>query len=77
MIMLTFMFLFCSGYTGTERDVLMHLAELAGATVQEFFVRVAKPKQKLQVSTHLVVNAAAGGKFIAANKWNIPAVHKG
>jgi topoisomerase (DNA) II binding protein 1 len=54
----------------------MHLADMTGATVQEYFVRVAKPRQNLQGSTHLVVNAPTGGKFNAANKWNIPAVDK-
>ena len=60
---------------GTERDVLVHLAELAGAKVQDYFVRV--PKKGLSPSTHLVVNVSKGGKFNAAKKWGIPAVHKG
>ena len=65
-----------SGYAGTMRDVLIHLAELIGAAVQDFFVKTAKPKQKLKATTHLVVNAALGGKYDAAKKWNKHAVHK-
>ncbi|XP_023933099.1 DNA topoisomerase 2-binding protein 1 isoform X2 [Lingula anatina] len=61
-----------SGYSGVERDCLMHLAELLGAKTQEFFVR--KTSKKLLASTHLLVREADGSKYQAATKWNLPAV---
>ncbi|OWF40591.1 DNA topoisomerase 2-binding protein 1-like [Mizuhopecten yessoensis] len=61
-----------SGYSGTERDCLMHIAELLGAKCQDYFVR--KASKGLQPSTHLIVREAEGSKYEAAKKWNIPAV---
>ncbi|KAK3591402.1 hypothetical protein CHS0354_005324 [Potamilus streckersoni] len=63
-----------SGIAGVERDCLVHIAELLGATCQEYFVRVARSNFK--PSTHLIVNAPEGSKFEAAKKWNIPAVSR-
>ncbi|KAL3835828.1 hypothetical protein ACJMK2_021298 [Sinanodonta woodiana] len=63
-----------SGIAGVERDCLVHIAELLGATCQEYFVRVARSNFK--ASTHLIVNAPEGSKFEAAKKWNIPAVSR-
>lgn len=65
-----------SGYQGTERDVICHIAEIIGAVCQDYFVRKAQPRKKLQANTHLVVNGAEGSKYEAALKWNIPAVDK-
>lgn len=61
-----------SGYSGTERDCLVHIAEVLGATCQDYFVR--KANKGLQPSTHLIVREAEGSKYEAAKKWNIPAV---
>ncbi|XP_033732968.1 LOW QUALITY PROTEIN: DNA topoisomerase 2-binding protein 1-like [Pecten maximus] len=61
-----------SGYSGTERDCLMHIAELLGAKCQDYFVR--KASKGLQPSTHLIVREAEGSKYEAAKKWSIPAV---
>ncbi|XP_052252973.1 DNA topoisomerase 2-binding protein 1-like [Dreissena polymorpha] len=63
-----------SGYSGTERDILISIAEVLGATCQGYFVRTAK--NNLLPSTHLVVNAAEGSKYEAAKKWGIPALSK-
>ncbi|XP_052253215.1 DNA topoisomerase 2-binding protein 1-like [Dreissena polymorpha] len=63
-----------SGYSGTERDILISIAEVLGATCQDYFVRTAK--NNLLPSTHLVVNAAEGSKYEAAKKWGIPALSK-
>ena len=41
---------------------------------QEYFVK--KATNKLQASTHLVVNAPEGSKYSAAKKWRLPAVTK-
>ncbi|XP_055995895.1 DNA topoisomerase 2-binding protein 1-like [Ostrea edulis] len=63
-----------SGFAGTERDCLMHIAELLGAECQEYFVR--KASKDLKASTHLVVKEAEGSKYQAAKKWNIPAISR-
>lgn len=63
-----------SGFAGTERDCLMHIAEILGAECQEYFVR--KANKDLKASTHLVVKEAEGSKYQAAKKWNIPAISK-
>ncbi|XP_076358286.1 mutagen-sensitive 101 isoform X2 [Tachypleus tridentatus] len=65
-----------SQYTGTERDCLMHLAEVLGGTCQEYFVRKANKSRGLLPNTHLVVQNPEGSKYEAAKKWNIPAVKK-
>ena len=65
-----------SGYTGTERDALMHVAILLGAHCQEFLVRKAHAKKKLEANTHLIVNMDSGSKYEAATKWGIPALSK-
>ncbi|KAK3106422.1 hypothetical protein FSP39_019639 [Pinctada imbricata] len=63
-----------SGYSGTERDCLIYIAELLGARYQEFFVR--KANKSLEANTHLVVREADGSKYTAAKKWGIPALSK-
>ncbi|KAL4228966.1 DNA topoisomerase 2-binding protein 1 [Mactra antiquata] len=63
-----------SGYIGTERDSLVSIADVLGATIQDYLVRNAK--NDLLPSTHLVVNAPAGSKYTAAKKWGIPAISK-
>ncbi|XP_013785818.1 DNA topoisomerase 2-binding protein 1-like isoform X2 [Limulus polyphemus] len=65
-----------SQYAGTERDCLMHLAEVLGGTCQEYFVRKANKSRGLLPNTHLVVQNPEGSKYEAAKKWNIPAVKK-
>ena len=66
----------CSGYTGTERDVLQHIAVVLGAVCQEYLVRKANAKKQLQANTHLIVNSNSGSKYEAAKKWNLPALSK-
>ncbi|GIY17018.1 DNA topoisomerase 2-binding protein 1-A [Caerostris extrusa] len=65
-----------SQYTGTERDCLMHLAEVLGATCQEYFVRKANRSRGILSNTHLVVATPKGSKYEASKKWKIPAVTK-
>ncbi|GIY02565.1 DNA topoisomerase 2-binding protein 1-A [Caerostris darwini] len=65
-----------SQYTGTERDCLMHLAEVLGATCQEYFVRKANRSRGILSNTHLVVATPEGSKYEASKKWKIPAVTK-
>ncbi|KAK3750778.1 hypothetical protein QZH41_015323, partial [Actinostola sp. cb2023] len=59
-----------SQYVGVERDHLMQLAELLGATCQEHFVH--KANRRYLGSTHLLCQEPQGSKFSAALKWNIP-----
>uniref|UniRef100_A0A5F9DGV6 DNA topoisomerase 2-binding protein 1 n=1 Tax=Oryctolagus cuniculus TaxID=9986 RepID=A0A5F9DGV6_RABIT len=59
---------------GAEKDSLTFLANLLGASVQEFFVRKANAKKGMFASTHLVLKEPGGSKYEAAKKWNIPAV---
>ncbi|CAL1538270.1 unnamed protein product [Lymnaea stagnalis] len=63
-----------SGYSGIERQCLLHLAEGLGAICKEHFSR--KSRKNLEASTHLIVNQPSGSKYDAAKKWNIPAVGK-
>lgn len=63
-----------SQYAGVERDCLLHLAELLGATCQEYFVR--KANGTLQANTHLLLKEGEGNKYKAAKKWKIPIVTK-
>ncbi|NXS63818.1 TOPB1 protein, partial [Brachypteracias leptosomus] len=64
-----------SQFTGAERDSLVYLAELLGASrVQEFFVRKANAKKGMFASTHLVLREPEGSKYEAAKKWDLPAV---
>ncbi|XP_054711049.1 DNA topoisomerase 2-binding protein 1-like [Uloborus diversus] len=65
-----------SQYSGTERDCLMHLAEVLGATCQEYFVRKANKTKGVLANTHLVVATPEGSKYEASKKWKIPAVTK-
>ncbi|XP_064597636.1 DNA topoisomerase 2-binding protein 1-like [Liolophura sinensis] len=67
-----------SGFSGTERDCLMHIAEVLGARCQEYFVRKANNKDNkgLAASTHLITKEAGGSKYTAAKKWKLPAVSK-
>ncbi|KAF6101462.1 DNA topoisomerase II binding protein 1 [Phyllostomus discolor] len=60
--------------TGAEKDSLTFLAELLGASVQEFFVRKANAKKGMLASTHLVLKEPSGSKYEASKKWNLPAV---
>ncbi|XP_058513210.1 DNA topoisomerase 2-binding protein 1 [Ochotona princeps] len=59
---------------GAEKDSLTFLANLLGASVQEFFVRKANVKKGMFASTHLVLKEPGGSKYEAAKKWNVPAV---
>ncbi|XP_053525000.1 DNA topoisomerase 2-binding protein 1 isoform X3 [Artibeus jamaicensis] len=59
---------------GAEKDSLTFLAELLGASVQEFFVRKANAKKGMLASTHLVLKTPSGSKYEASKKWNLPAV---
>ncbi|XP_055941257.1 DNA topoisomerase 2-binding protein 1-A-like isoform X2 [Argiope bruennichi] len=65
-----------SQYSGTERDCLMHLAEVLGATCQEYFVRKANRSRGILSNTHLIVATPEGSKYEASKKWKIPAVKK-
>ncbi|XP_061130917.1 DNA topoisomerase 2-binding protein 1-A-like [Syngnathus typhle] len=63
-----------SQFTGAERESLVELAKHLGATVQDYFVRLANPKKAMLASTHLVLQNPDGTKYQAAKKWGLPAV---
>ncbi|XP_019730589.1 DNA topoisomerase 2-binding protein 1 [Hippocampus comes] len=63
-----------SQFTGAERESLVELAQHLGATVQDYFVRLANPKKAMLASTHLVLQSPDGTKYQAAKKWGLPAV---
>ncbi|XP_033099642.1 DNA topoisomerase 2-binding protein 1-like isoform X2 [Anneissia japonica] len=63
-----------SQYQGVERDCILHLVELMGATCQEYLVR--KSKNNLEANTHLLLRDPEGSKYDAAIKWKIPTVGK-
>ncbi|XP_033841721.1 DNA topoisomerase 2-binding protein 1 isoform X2 [Periophthalmus magnuspinnatus] len=63
-----------SQFTGAERESLVELAKHLGATVQDYFVRLANLKKGMQASTHLVLQTPDGTKYQAAQKWGLPAV---
>ncbi|XP_006840095.1 PREDICTED: DNA topoisomerase 2-binding protein 1 [Chrysochloris asiatica] len=59
---------------GAEKDSLTFLANLLGASVQEYFVRKSNAKKGMFASTHLVLKEPGGSKYEASKKWNLPAV---
>ncbi|XP_003367812.1 putative BRCA1 domain protein [Trichinella spiralis] len=61
-----------SGFSSTERDVLTLGGTRAGAKIQNYMCRQAKPDKKFLATTHLIVKIAEGNKYEAAKKWNIP-----
>ncbi|KRX27815.1 DNA topoisomerase 2-binding protein 1 [Trichinella nelsoni] len=61
-----------SGFSSTERDVLALGGTRAGAKIQNYMCRQAKPDKKFLATTHLIVKIAEGNKYEAAKKWNIP-----
>ncbi|KAM7063258.1 DNA topoisomerase 2-binding protein 1 isoform 2-T2 [Molossus nigricans] len=63
-----------SQYVGAEKDSLTFLANLLGASVQEYFVRKSNAKKGMLASTHLVLKEPGGSKYEASKKWNLPAV---
>ncbi|XP_067342884.1 DNA topoisomerase 2-binding protein 1 isoform X2 [Channa argus] len=63
-----------SQFTGAERESLVELAKHLGATVQDYFVRLANQKKGMLASTHLVLQSPEGTKYQAAKKWGLPAV---
>uniref|UniRef100_A0A7N6BGM3 BRCT domain-containing protein n=1 Tax=Anabas testudineus TaxID=64144 RepID=A0A7N6BGM3_ANATE len=63
-----------SQFTGAERESLVDLAKHLGATVQDYFVRLANQKKGMLASTHLVLHSPEGTKYEAAKKWGLPAV---
>ncbi|XP_063404919.1 DNA topoisomerase 2-binding protein 1-like [Mytilus trossulus] len=63
-----------SGWFGTEKECLMHIAQCIGAQTQEYFVRNAK--KGLLPTTHLITKEASGQKYTAAKNWGIPALSK-
>ncbi|XP_029001547.1 DNA topoisomerase 2-binding protein 1 isoform X2 [Betta splendens] len=63
-----------SQFTGSERESLVELAKHLGATVQDYFVRLANQKKGMLASTHLVLQSPEGTKYQAAKKWGLPAV---
>lgn len=67
-----------SQYGKPEREFLAHLAELLGATCQEFFVRSVRRnnQRKLLPNTHLIAREPEGNKFEAAINWGLPVVTK-
>ncbi|KAM9826812.1 DNA topoisomerase 2-binding protein 1 [Neosynchiropus ocellatus] len=63
-----------SQFTGAERESLVELAKVLGASVQDYFVRSANQKKGMLASTHLVLQSPDGTKYQAAKKWGLPAV---
>ncbi|CAJ1082591.1 DNA topoisomerase 2-binding protein 1 [Xyrichtys novacula] len=63
-----------SQFTGAERESLVELAKRLGATVQDYFVRLANQKKGMLASSHLVLQSPEGTKYQAAKKWGLPAV---
>ncbi|XP_038586755.1 DNA topoisomerase 2-binding protein 1 [Micropterus salmoides] len=63
-----------SQFTGAERESLVELAKHLGASVQDYFVRLANQKKGMLASTHLVLQSPEGTKYRAAKKWGLPAV---
>nr|XP_002814104.3 DNA topoisomerase 2-binding protein 1 isoform X4 [Pongo abelii]XP_054408622.1 DNA topoisomerase 2-binding protein 1 isoform X4 [Pongo abelii] len=59
---------------GAEKESLTFLANLLGASVQEYFVRKSNAKKGMFASTHLILKERGGSKYEAAKKWNLPAV---
>uniref|UniRef100_A0A2K6T4E5 DNA topoisomerase 2-binding protein 1 n=1 Tax=Saimiri boliviensis boliviensis TaxID=39432 RepID=A0A2K6T4E5_SAIBB len=59
---------------GAEKESLTFLANLLGASVQEYFVRKSNAKKGMLASTHLILKEPDGSKYEAAKKWNLPAV---
>ncbi|XP_065335100.1 DNA topoisomerase 2-binding protein 1-A [Cloeon dipterum] len=65
-----------STYTGRERSYLSTLATEMGAKYQEIFAKKATPARGALASTHLICPSSEGTKFVAASKWQLPAVTK-
>ncbi|GAB1609328.1 DNA topoisomerase 2-binding protein 1-like [Argonauta hians] len=63
-----------SGMCGAEKNCLISLGKLLGATIQLVFVK--KPTKGMLSNTHLVVQEAEGAKYEAAIKWKVHAVKK-
>ncbi|GLV38033.1 mutagen-sensitive 101 [Carabus blaptoides fortunei] len=63
-----------SGYTSYERTYLTLLLGHLGAVYQDRFARITLPDRSVQGSTHLVCLEPAGSKYMAAVRWNRPAV---
>ncbi|XP_015251316.1 PREDICTED: DNA topoisomerase 2-binding protein 1 [Cyprinodon variegatus] len=63
-----------SQFTGAERESLVELAKHLGASVQDYFVRLANQKKGMLANTHLVLQTPDGTKYQAAKKWGLPAV---
>uniref|UniRef100_A0A8B9L3Y7 BRCT domain-containing protein n=1 Tax=Astyanax mexicanus TaxID=7994 RepID=A0A8B9L3Y7_ASTMX len=63
-----------SQFTGAERESLIQLAKHLGASVQDYFVRTANQRKGMLASTHLVLQTPEGTKYVAAQKWGLPAV---
>uniref|UniRef100_A0A4W4ESJ0 BRCT domain-containing protein n=1 Tax=Electrophorus electricus TaxID=8005 RepID=A0A4W4ESJ0_ELEEL len=63
-----------SQFSGAERESLILLAKHLGASVQEYFVRIANQRKGMLASTHLVLQTPEGTKYQAAQKWGLPAV---
>ncbi|XP_045077112.1 DNA topoisomerase 2-binding protein 1-A-like isoform X1 [Coregonus clupeaformis] len=63
-----------SQFTGAERESLVELAKHLGASVQDYFVRMANQRKAMLASTHLVLQSPEGTKYQAAQKWGLPAV---
>ncbi|KAI8789482.1 DNA topoisomerase 2-binding protein 1-B [Biomphalaria glabrata] len=63
-----------SGYTGVERNWIIDIASFLGANCQNKLSR--KATKTVMVNTHLIVNQPIGSKYLAAKKWNLPAVGK-
>ncbi|XP_041718089.1 DNA topoisomerase 2-binding protein 1-A [Coregonus clupeaformis] len=63
-----------SQFTGAERESLVELAKHLGASVQDYFVRMANQRKGMLASTHLVLQIPEGTKYQASQKWGLPAV---
>ncbi|KAK0078812.1 hypothetical protein PV325_002080 [Microctonus aethiopoides] len=63
-----------SSYSGFERIYLTQLAVALGARHQDLFARRTNIEKGQYAGTHLICTAPVGNKYVAAVKWNLPAV---
>ncbi|KAK0171066.1 hypothetical protein PV328_008830 [Microctonus aethiopoides] len=63
-----------SSYSGFERIYLKQLAVALGARQQDLFARLTNIEIGQYAGTHLICPSPVGKKYVAAVKWNLPAV---
>lgn len=61
-----------SSYAAHEKDTVINLLKLLGATVQNSLSLKKTPE--ILANTHLVCKSAAGPKYVAAKSWHMPIV---